>query len=221
MAIQEEVTTESAEDRLKKRAEATDVEAEKFSGDAPQGEEGNLPPKLDVALYEPGNTPDGGITRPLTDEEAADEAPSENVQPKDEVFIPPPFINEYTEVYHYMRTVGTISNPQFGILAGAELDAEVNSILKGGYGIIDVLAAGYSPEGDRILFIFGKREGEQEYTEMHFVKRVLGIGEGAITGFNADVWVNYQIEQEGYRIFKTLLNGSPPEGIVILWILVR
>ena len=215
MATEEEVTTESAAERLKKRAEAADVEVEEFSGDAPQGEEENLPPKPDVEEEAEINTT---LDVPEADAPRGEDEPAE--LPED--FVPPPLINEYTEVYHYMRTVGSISNPQFGILAGPELDAEVNSILKAGYDIVDVLAAGYSPEGDRILFIFGKAvDGVSEYTEMHFVKRVLGIGEGAITGFNADVWVNYQIENEGYRIYKTLLNGSPPEGIIVLWILVR
>lgn len=203
------VEAESAEERLKTRAEAADVEV--FDGDAPQGEEENLPTKPDVEEEKEEGTDEPGevVEFPKNDEEL----------PED--FVLPPIINEYTEIYHYMRTVGSVSNPKFGILAGPELDAEVNSILKAGYQIVDVLAAGYSPEGDRILFIFGKAEGEQEYTEMHFVKRVLGIGEGAITGFNADVWVNYQIEMEGYRVLKTLLNGTPPEGIIVLWILVR
>ncbi|KKM88339.1 hypothetical protein LCGC14_1259830, partial [marine sediment metagenome] len=34
----------------------------------------------DTVLFEPGDTPDGGQTRPLTEEEIANEAPSENVQ---------------------------------------------------------------------------------------------------------------------------------------------
>ena len=219
MAETEIKAEESAEERLKKRAEGANVEI--FDGDPPVGEEEIVPGPADAELSDDSASwnPQG-----LKEEETVDEVvefPKDDEElPED--FVPLPIINEYTEVYHYMRTVGMVSNPKFGILAGPELDAEVNSILKAGYQIIDVLAAGYSPEGDRILFIFGKAiNGEQKFTEMHFVKRVLGIGEGAITGFNADVRVNYHIEMEGYKVYKTLLNGAPPEGIVLLWILVR
>jgi hypothetical protein len=212
MAETELKTEESAEDRLKKRAEVANVEV--FDGDSPVGEEEivpgpNLEAQEEIETFEKVSESQEAME--------GDETPE-----LPEVIAPHQIINEYTEVYHYMRTVGMVSNPQSGIMAGAELDAEVNSILAGGYDIIDVLAAGYSPEGDRILFIFGKSvDGEKKHNEMHFVKRVLGIGEGAITGFNADVWVNYQIEIEGYKVYKTLLNGAPPEGIVLLWILVR
>jgi hypothetical protein len=216
----QEVQTDSAEERLKKRAEASDVEV--FAGDAPDRAE-EIVPGLEEAP-ESEEDFEQASTISTTSGEPEVDAPEEpkSLDEMPEGFVAPPIINDYTEVYHYMRTVGMTSNPQFGILAGPELDAEVNSILKGGYDIIDVLAAGYSPEGDRILFIFGKAtDGEPKFTEMHFVKRVLGLGEGAITGFNADVWINYQIEVEGYRVYKTLLNGAPPEGVVLLWILVR
>ena len=134
----------------------------------------------------------------------------------------PPVINEYDQIYHYMRTIGGNPNPQYGILSGYQLDAEIGTILASGLQIIDVLPAGFSPEGDRVLFVFGRPViGEAEYEEHHFVRRVIGIAEGAITGYSADTWINHYVEQKGWRILKTIINGTPPEGIITIWILVR
>ena len=136
--------------------------------------------------------------------------------------LPRPTINDHDQIYHYMRTIGSNPNPQYGILSGDQLDAEIGTILASGLQIIDVLPAGFSPEGDRVLFIFGRPvSGEEEYEELHFVRRVIGIAEGAITGYSADTWINHYVEQKGWRILKTIINGTPPEGIITIWILVR
>lgn len=148
------------------------------------------------------------------EKEYSGDAPVENVAP--------PIINDYDQIYHYMRTVGDNPSPQYGILSGDQLDAEIGTILESGLQITDVLPAGFSPTGDRVLFIFGRPvSGEMEYKECHFIRRVIGIAEGAITGYSADTWINHHIEMKGWRILKTIINGTPPEGIITIWILVR
>lgn len=144
------------------------------------------------------------------------------VEQAPEEFVPPSVINDYDQIYHYMRTIGVSPNPQAGILSGDQLDAEIGTILESGLQIIEVLPAGYSPEGDRVMFIFGRPvDGKPKYKELHFIRRVMGIADGAVTGFQADTWMNHMVEMEGWRLLKTILNGTPPEGIIVIWIFVR
>lgn len=202
------------EDLLKKRAEAQGMELEKV--------------EVDVLVKE--DIPDE--EKFVTEEDLIEEdtLPEPEIGPEevtvDEVYEEPearPMINEHSEIYHVMRTVGRSENRELGILTGASFDREISSYLESGFEVIDVLAAGYSADGDRILFILGRRaDGEVSgFKEMHLIKRTIGVGQGAVSGFSADLWLNHHIQDLGWKLYRAMQNGAPPEGINMLWILLR
>jgi len=156
-------------------------------------------------------------------EEIPEQVENERQKEENNPMIALPIVNEYINIYSFMRTLGRMASVEAGVLTVDQFDIEVSDYLKAGAEIVDVLPAGFSTDGDRILFMFGHRaDGKPgKYTEAHLIKRVVGWGLGYETGTNVDGWLNLQIEVKGWKLFKAMINGTFPEGLNMIYVMVR
>lgn len=131
-----------------------------------------------------------------------------------------------TRLKHLMFTVGEKFIPEAGIVDVQFLDQEINIWLERSYNVVHFDAVGFTPDGHRLLWVFEKTE-KPKYTQSKHVIRTLtaqaDTARKTITGFQADAYVSYLMENEGWELVGVRYNGQDVNGagLFMVWMLAK
>lgn len=132
---------------------------------------------------------------------------------------------KYVQLRHVTRTLTAFGRGDgYAFLDPHQASAYFSQYLDAGYDLLFVEHLGIEPEGHMMLWGFALPNDPKDVkgiTEVHHIVRIIGAGgEGAISGFQADMYVSSFLT-EGWEIFKVKQLGLTPSGINVLWVLVR
>jgi hypothetical protein len=126
------------------------------------------------------------------------------------------------EVHHTVRTLAAIAQPGTDKVSGAEADALVTARFREGWGLMDFQTLGLTQQGISVLWVFGRSKKGAGLTEAKHVSRsVSSFGAGpTVTGFQADAYLAGYLA-DGWRLAFVRNAGYTPEGLNMVWLLVR
>lgn len=131
-----------------------------------------------------------------------------------------------TRIKHLMFTVGEKFAPDLGLVDVQFLDQEIDSWFERGYDVIYFDAVGFHPDGHRLLWVLEKTD-KPEYTESKHIIRTLTAAPDAIrktiTGFQADAYISYLMENEDWNLVGVRYNGDDAAGagLFMVWMLAK